>query len=87
MSQYELTVLLEKEDYAKAVKTLLGELKIKIDSETGWGKKTLAYPIKKHHNMYYFIWKISGPAAQLPELKKKLNFDETIVRYLLLKLN
>ncbi len=87
MSQYELTLLLEKEEHIKVVKDLLTDLKIKIASETSWGKKSLAYPIKKYRSLYYFNWKIDGDKSQFPELNKKLNFNELIVRYLLLKLD
>jgi len=87
MSQYELTFLTEKEEDAKTVSDLMSGLKVKITKENNWGKKALAYRIKKHHSLYYFNWQFDLTPDLLPELNKKLNFNEKIIRYLLLKLN
>lgn len=56
-----------------------------LQNEEKWGKRTLAYPINKETSAEYFTWKIEIGEANLNELKKKLNFNEKLIRYLILK--
>jgi len=87
MTKYELTLLLEKEDDVKTIKTLIQSLEGKISQENKWGKKTLAYPIKKQTSAYFFHWILEMPIKKVTEMRKKLNFNEQILRYLLLKID
>jgi small subunit ribosomal protein S6 len=87
MTKYELTLLLEKEDDVKTIKTLIQSLEGKISQENKWGKKNLAYPIKKQTNAYFFHWILEMPIKNVTEMRKKLNFNEQILRYLLLKID
>ncbi|SRR3989339_151899 len=83
--QYELTFLLTSEEETKPVKTLLESLSGKILKEEKWGKKTLAYPIKKNHSLLFFNWAFEMDEKKVTEFRKKLNFNEKLVRYLLLQ--
>ena len=83
---YELTLLLPEEAETKNIKDLVISLKGKIEKEDSWGKKTLVYPIKKHTSLYFFHWLIDIKQNKIIELKKKLNFNEKLIRYLLLKI-
>lgn len=51
-----------------------------------WGKKDCAYPIKKHTSGYYFEWKIMMDQKKISAFKKKMDYDEEVLRYLLIKL-
>lgn len=81
---YELTFLLNEEEELKKIREIIESFSGKIINEEKWGKKTLAYPIKKNHSAYYYSWKIEINQNKIAELKKKLNFSEKLMRYLLL---
>lgn len=82
---YDLTFLLEKEEEQKIAKEIIASFSGKINKESAWGKKILVYPIKKLRNAFFLNWQIDMEKKNISEFKKKLNFDEKIIRYLLLK--
>mgnify|MGYP001127601441 CR=1 FL=1 len=86
MSQYELTFLLKKKEDEKTVKDIITSIKGKILKESAWGEKKLAYPIKKNQSAFFFNWLVEVEEKNIFDLRKKLNFEEKIIRYLLLKL-
>ena len=84
MAKYELTFLLSEEAESKKIKELLESLAVKIAAEENWGQKTLAYPVKKNHTAYFYNWTLDVDKAKVTELKRRLNFHEKLLRYLLL---
>jgi len=80
---YELTFLLKEEAELKNVKELVESFG-KIIKEEKWGEKTLAYPIKKNSRAYFYNFFIEIEKTKISELRKKLNFNEKLLRYLLL---
>lgn len=88
--KYELTLLLPDEVEAKTVKETIDSFKGKIAKEEKWERKTLAYQIKKngtHTSAYFLHWVIDIEDKNVQELRKKLNFNEKLIRFLLLKIN
>jgi small subunit ribosomal protein S6 len=81
---YDLTLLLNEESELETIKKLVETLSGKILEEEKWGKKTLAYPIKKTRTAEFYHWKLEMTAKNVTELRKKLNFNEKLLRYLLL---
>ncbi len=84
MSKYELTFLLKKKEDLEKIKQLLASIKATIIKENDWGEKTLAYPIKKNRTAFFYNWLIEIERKKVNELRKKLNFEEKLIRYLLL---
>lgn len=86
MNSYELVFILkeDKEDILNKIKQIILDLKGEIISQEKWGKKNFAYRIKKNPFGYYFLWRINIAKDKIQELKKKFDFDEDIIRYLLL---
>lgn len=84
MTKYELTFLLDGEEELKPIASLLESLSGKIIEEKKWGKMSLAYPIKKKSSLDFFTWTIEIDKENVTELKTKLNFNEKLIRYLLL---
>lgn len=82
--KYELTFLLNEEKELSVLKELLKSLDAKLVSETAWGKKNLVYPIKKQFTASFYHWVIEISKKQVTELRKKLNYNEKLIRYLLL---
>ncbi len=85
MNKYEFTFLLNQEEELAKIKELIASLKGKIISEEKWGKKTLSYKIKKNSSANFYHWLIEIAPNQMKEFKKKLNFNDKLIRYLILK--
>jgi small subunit ribosomal protein S6 len=47
-----------------------------------WGKRTLAYPIKKHETGYYAVAKFEADPTALPEFERAIKLDEGVMRFL-----
>lgn len=84
---YELTFLLNEEEEIKNLKILIESLKGKVTKEEKWGKKTLSYPIKKNISANFYSWSIEMSPKEVKELKRKLGFNEKLIRFLLLKID
>lgn len=82
--KYELVFLLNEESETKNLRDLLTSLKIKLVKEEVGGKRALSYPIKKHTSAVYYFWQIEADKKVVAELRKKLNYNEKLIRYLLL---
>lgn len=87
MNEYELTFLLNDEEEIKTIASLLKSLEGKIVEEKKWGKMQFAYPIKKLESANYYTWIINMDKKNVPEFKKKLNFNEKLIRHLILDVN
>lgn len=82
--KYELTFLTKEESELKNIKDLIEFFKGKVTREEKWGEKTLAYSIKKNHTALFYNFQLEIDKKNIAELKKKLNFNDKILRYLLL---
>ena len=47
-----------------------------------WGRRQLAYPIRKRTNGYYVIAQFQAESTGLPEFERLLKLDEELLRYL-----
>ncbi|HEX9755838.1 MAG TPA: 30S ribosomal protein S6 [Gemmatimonadales bacterium] len=47
-----------------------------------WGRRTLAYPIKRRTSGYYVVANFDTDPKLLPEYERALRLDETVLRYL-----
>jgi small subunit ribosomal protein S6 len=47
-----------------------------------WGKRTLAYPIKRHETGYYVVAKFETEPTALPEFERAIKLDEGVLRHL-----
>lgn len=89
MKEYELTVLIHPDlevdidaplnKLRDIIKTAGGE----IVSEDNWGKKKLAYKIKKQDFAVYVYMDVKLPADALLKISNILNITEEVLRYLL----
>lgn len=82
--KYDLIFLLNEESELINIKKIIEALSGKILEEESWGSKTLAYPVKKTKTACFYSWKLELDAKNMKELQKKLNFNEKLLRYLLL---
>ena len=52
-----------------------------------WGKRRLAYPINDKSEGYYVIVTFKSEPTFIAEIERRFNIDETIMRYLVVKLD
>lgn len=65
--------------YSEIVTSRAGEVK-NLDH---WGKRRLAYPIKKRVEGYYTFMRFAGGNEILRELNRVFGFDEAVLRHLI----
>ncbi len=85
--QYELTVIMPGDTAAKTVKStvegIVTKSGAKIVESTDWGKKDLAYPIRKQTSGVYLFNIIEATPEQTIDLDRRLRLSEELLRYLL----
>ena len=67
--------------YEDIIKTNSGEV-LKIEE---WGLRILSYRIKNNKKGFYFHIKFKGIGKTIKELEKVENIDESLIRYLTVK--
>lgn len=87
--KYDLVMVFTPESQEKAalekVRALLEKEGYKVSEESWWGKKKLAYPIKKHSEANYASMELSADSGKPHKLAQAFKLDETILRHLVLK--
>jgi small subunit ribosomal protein S6 len=53
-----------------------------ITNVAHWGKRTLAFPIKKKESGSYVVAQFDAPAELLPEYERAVKLDEAVLRFL-----
>ena len=53
-----------------------------ITARDDWGRRQLAYPIKKQTSGRYVVVQFNAAAESLPEFERLLKLDEELLRYL-----
>jgi small subunit ribosomal protein S6 len=69
-----ITQLVEKE----------GGSVVKIDD---WGRRRLAYPIKKKTDGYYVLFEIEGSGQEIAELERRMRVNDVIMRYITVRVD
>ena len=53
-----------------------------VSNVAHWGKRTLAFPIKKRDSGHYVVAQFEAAADLLPEYERAVKLDEGVLRYL-----
>lgn len=93
MQGYELTLILRPDLEEKEQKKVLEKLKkivegtkgAKVEKVDSWGKRPLAYEVKKQKEGVYYLLSLLTPPETFPELEKEMKLNENIVRFLIVK--
>lgn len=89
MKEYELVVLIHPdlevdiEAPLAKVRSLIESVGGKIVSEDNWGKKKLAYRIKKEDFAVYVLFNAMLPSDAPLKISNNLNISDEVLRYLL----
>ncbi len=90
MRHYELVFVLKPTMTEEEMASKVEQIQNFITSNGGeiynfekWGRRTLAYPIQKFNNGYYYILNFKTENSELPvKLEYNLRIDEDIIRFL-----
>gem|GEM_PF-73581 len=93
VKEYELTVLIHP-DLEADVETPLAKVREIVTSaggtitrEDNWGKKKLAYAIKREEFAVYVYMDVELPADAPLKISNTLNITDEVIRYLLVKVD
>ena len=92
MNSYEHTFI-TKQDLSKSqIEKLISKYEELIKKNSGkilkteeWGLRSLSHRIKNNRKGYYFHIKLEGDGKTIEELEKVENIDDTLIRYLTVK--
>jgi small subunit ribosomal protein S6 len=88
---YEMTVIFDSgiedekiDEKIKGLEEKISEVGGGVEEVARWGKKRLAYPIRKKESGIYVILTFKFMTDSLGELERGLKMDEQILRYLII---
>lgn len=91
MNQYEIAVLYDPDleiDLDKAEKRILkifSDNDAKVVKTDNWGKRKLAYPIKKNESAVYVFYTVEMPGENVRKVEGTLNITDEVIRYLIVR--
>ena len=91
---YESAVLINAALDDETIKNLISKIRDNITANGGeiievedWGRKRLAYQVKKSKIGYYAIFRFNSPPDIVPKLERNYQLDDNILRYLTITLS
>ncbi|MCL5030991.1 MAG: 30S ribosomal protein S6 [Bacteroidetes bacterium] len=91
---YESAVIINAALDDEQIESIISRIKETITNNGGeiremenWGRKRLAYMVKKSKIGYYVIFRFSSPSNIIAKLERSYSLDEHILRYLTIKLD
>jgi small subunit ribosomal protein S6 len=91
LNSYEIAVLYHPDleiDLEKAesrVKKIIDDNKGKITKTDNWGKRKLAYTVKKQEFAVYVFYTVDMPGENVAKVEQTLNITGEVVRFLITK--
>ena len=90
MRHYEIVFLVHP-DQSELVPQIIERYRGMIEGDGGqihrledWGRRQLAYPIKKAHKAHYVLMNVECTGAALAELEDAFRFSDAVLRHLTL---
>lgn len=89
MNQYEVAVLyhpdleIDLEKASKRVEKIFADNGGKVVNTDNWGKRKLAYPIKKNEHAVYVFYTVEFPGANVQKVESTLNITDEVIRFLI----
>ncbi|MCK7519187.1 MAG: 30S ribosomal protein S6 [Ignavibacteriales bacterium] len=94
MHNYELVYILQADlDEATltgavdAIEALIKNSKGEIVKVDKWGKRRLAYPIRKMREGYYVFISYQMEPTEIVNLKRALGYNEQVLRYIVVRVD
>ena len=77
----------EADTLSETFKQVVTDGKGELARADGWGKRKLAYVVKKHAEGYFFYLRYEADASVVTELERRLRNSEQVLKYLSVKLD
>jgi small subunit ribosomal protein S6 len=93
MNEYEIAILFDPDlevDLEKAtdkVEKIFTDNGAKVTNTDNWGKRKMAYQIKKHDSAVYVIYTAEVPGEKVQKIESILNITDEVVRFLIVRLD
>jgi small subunit ribosomal protein S6 len=91
MNQYEIAVLyhpdleIDIEKGATRVEKIIADNGGKITNTDNWGKRKLAYAIKRNEHAVYVFYAAELPAEAVRKIEAQLNITDEVLRFLIVR--
>jgi len=91
MNQYEVAIIYHPDlevDLSKAeekITKIVTDNGGKITAADNWGKRKLAYTIKKQEHGIYVFYSVNIPGESVKKIESTLNITEEVIRYLIVR--
>jgi small subunit ribosomal protein S6 len=89
MNQYEIAVLyhpdleIDLEKATSKVEKIFTDNGGTVKNADNWGKRKLAYPIKKNESAVYVIYTVDMPGTGVQKVESTLNITDEVIRFLI----
>jgi len=89
VNQYEIAILYDPDleiDLEKAtsrVEKIFTDNGGEVKNVDNWGKRKLAYPIKKHETAVYVFYTVDIPGTNVAKIESTLNITDEVIRFLI----
>jgi len=89
MNQYEIAVLyhpdleIDLEKATSRVEKIFTDNGGSVTNVDNWGKRKLAYPIKKNEHAVYVFYTVELPAQSVRKVESVLNITDEVIRFLI----
>jgi len=94
MASYEIVYILspsvdedELSNVIKRVGDIIQRVGGSVSEIVQWGRRKMAYPIKKHSEGNYVLAKVELPTSSIKELEASLRLSGEVLRHLIVKLD
>lgn len=90
MAFYELVCVFPadiktKKKLIQEIESWFKEIKAQVKEKKEWGKRELAYPIRKNNQGFYFFWLLEAEPKKINVLETRIRLENQIIRHLLTK--
>ncbi len=89
MNEYEVAVLyhpdleIDLEKATSRVEKIFTDNGGSVKNVDNWGKRKLAYPIKKNEHAVYVFYTLDLPAESVRKVESTLNITDEVIRFLI----
>lgn len=89
MNQYEIAILyhpdleIDLEKATSRVEKIFTDNGAKVTNVDNWGKRKLAYPIKRNESAVYVFYTLDIPGDGVQKIEKTLNITDEVIRFLI----
>jgi len=77
----------ELDGFINHIQTVVESKNGKVVKVDNWGKKSLAYKIKKFREGYYVVLSIDGDGSTIAELERRFRVTDYIIRFISVRID